>query len=369
MHHYAAGLIDGEGYIGIQESGGSFQVRLKIAMTDKGLPALRKMEDQYGGRIYKDREAKGNNREAHCWITTGVKAAEIIRLVQPHLLVKAEPARIALLFQHMLDLADKHPNGRSVWTEAMRDKARYLREQIQRANRKGPDPEPVKYPDARPVAKHRAGAWWMPDDSLFGPEAFEGRFPTSGCMVNGVLFERPTSAHPTNAPGSSCSPTPRATEGSNGGPNQRGSSGDLTLSSAAVRMLPTPTTNLGDNGGSQDPAKRRAGGHSVSLQDVAEHADFGDYAPAIRRWEQVTGHPAPPPTEPTGRGGAHRLSARFAEWMMGLPPGWVTDIQISRTEQLRAIGNGVVPQQAVAALQDMLGAFETETGAVAASLN
>lgn len=153
-------------------------------------------------------------------------------------------------------------------------------------------------------------------------------------------------------------PTPRATEGSNGGPNQRGSSGDLTLSSATVRMLPTPTTNLGTNGGSQNPEKRRAGGHSVSLQDVAEHVDFGDYTPAILMWEQTTGHPAPPPTEPTGRGGAHRLSARFAEWMMGLDPGWVTDIPISRTEQLRAIGNGVVPQQAVAALIDMKQHFE-----------
>ena len=98
-------------------------------------------------------------------------------------------------------------------------------------------------------------------------------------------------------------------------------------------------------------------------------AQFGRFEPAIRRWEQVTGHPAPSPTEPTGRGGAQRLSAKFAEWMMGLPPGWVTGIPISRTEQLRAIGNGVVPQQAVAALQDMRAVFETETGAVAASLN
>lgn len=92
--------------------------------------------------------------------------------------------------------------------------------------------------------------------------------------------------------------------------------------------------------------------------DLADHTGFGEYAPAIRRWEEVTGHPAPPPTEPTGRNRAQRLSARFAEWMMGLPPGWVTDIPISRTEQLRAIGNGVVPQQAVAALTDMKQHFE-----------
>jgi rRNA processing protein Krr1/Pno1 len=48
--------------------------------------------------------------------------------------------------------------------------------------------------------------------------------------------------------------------------------------------------------------------------------------------------------------------------MMGLPDGWVTDpaIGISRNEQLKACGNGVVPQQAIAALQDMLNAFQNE---------
>lgn len=220
---------------------------------------------------------------------------------------------------------------------------------------------------------HRKATWnperdlWETDQTVLLSEhsaAYSETLPPSGMTRNGVLHERPTSERRTNAPGCSFLPTPRASEGEKGGPNQKGSSGDLTLSSATVRMLPTPTTNLGDNGGSQDPAKRRAGGHSVSLQDVAEHVEFGVYAPAIRRWEQVTGHPAPPPTEPTGRGGAHRLSARFAEWMMGLPPGWVTDVPISRTEQLRAIGNGVVPQQAKSALVDMLNAFAQDGGAL-----
>lgn len=47
---------------------------------------------------------------------------------------------------------------------------------------------------------------------------------------------------------------------------------------------------------------------------------------------------------------------------MGLPDGWVTDpaIGISRNDQLKACGNGVVPQQAIAALTDMLAAFETK---------
>ena len=42
--------------------------------------------------------------------------------------------------------------------------------------------------------------------------------------------------------------------------------------------------------------------------------------------------------------------------MMGWPAGWVTDpaIGLTRTEQLKAAGNGVVPQQAAAAIREML---------------
>lgn len=41
-------------------------------------------------------------------------------------------------------------------------------------------------------------------------------------------------------------PTPRATDGTNGGPNQRGSSGDLMLPSA-VQFLPTPKSTNNEN--------------------------------------------------------------------------------------------------------------------------
>ena len=86
---------------------------------------------------------------------------------------------------------------------------------------------------------------------------------------------------------------------------------------------------------------------------VANLAQFGQYAPAIARQEQAFGYPAPSPTEP-GRNNRPRLSAAFAEWMMGTPPGWITDVPgVTRNEALRKAGNGVVRQQAIAALLDM----------------
>jgi DNA (cytosine-5)-methyltransferase 1 len=45
--------------------------------------------------------------------------------------------------------------------------------------------------------------------------------------------------------------------------------------------------------------------------------------------------------------------------MMGLPAGHVTGVPgLSRNEQLKALGNGVVPQQATAALRHMLEQLE-----------
>jgi len=46
-----------------------------------------------------------------------------------------------------------------------------------------------------------------------------------------------------------------------------------------------------------------------------------------------------------------KLNIRFVEYMMGLPEGWVTDLPISRSQQFKLLGNGVVPQQAYYALQ------------------
>ena len=46
-----------------------------------------------------------------------------------------------------------------------------------------------------------------------------------------------------------------------------------------------------------------------------------------------------------------KLNPAFVEYMMGLAAGWVTDLDIPRTQQLKLLGNGVVPQQAYYAIK------------------
>lgn len=109
-------------------------------------------------------------------------------------------------------------------------------------------------------------------------------------------------------------------------------------------------------------------GHGKSLSIEAQRLEgtFGQYAPAIARWEAVLGREAPAPVEPTGRDGANRLSARFTEFMMGWPDGWVTDVpDVTRNEALSICGDGVVPQQAETAVRHLLDVRATASASVA----
>jgi len=76
---------------------------------------------------------------------------------------------------------------------------------------------------------------------------------------------------------------------------------------------------------------------------------FGEYTQAIRRWEGIVGREAPYPTVYVNQ--RDNINPRFVEWMMGLPDGWVTGQGLSLSQELKMLGNGVVPQQARLALE------------------
>lgn len=124
-----------------------------------------------------------------------------------------------------------------------------------------------------------------------------------------------------------------------------------------IDLMPTPNTMdfMPSRTAEQKAVNKGKGGYSNLRETVINEANtWGKFEPAIRRWEIITGRPAPAPTKPDGKDGTHRLSSLFTEWMMGLPEGWITDCGLTRNEELKACGNGVVPQQAEAALRELL---------------
>ena len=121
-------------------------------------------------------------------------------------------------------------------------------------------------------------------------------------------------------------------------------------------LLPTTRTSMA-NGPTQKELD--AGNPKSRLETVT---NWGKFEPAITRWEAVIDRPAPLPTKPDGKEGAQRLSSAFTEWMMGVPDGWITGVGLSRNDELKACGNGVVPQQAELALRVLLEGIDLPRG-------
>lgn len=123
-------------------------------------------------------------------------------------------------------------------------------------------------------------------------------------------------------------PTGRDSKGIDGHSARQGSQ---VLPGVVEALLPTPRTTRGGS----------ATETVVALWD-GRVVDWGEYEPAVARWAQLFA-PVPAPLEPGKT--RPRLACEFSEWMMGLPAGWVTRVPVPRTVKLKAIGNGVVPQQ------------------------
>ncbi len=149
-------------------------------------------------------------------------------------------------------------------------------------------------------------------------------------------------------------PTPNAWDGARGPDYARqrdrratGSGGD-DLTTTVAKLLPTPTVSRGRN----KTATRQADSEhkdGTTLLDVKSADTWGQYAAAVERHARLVDAPPPSPVD-----AKNKLSPAFVEWMMTLPPGWVTELDLPRTTQLKMLGNGVLPIQAETAYRSLL---------------
>ncbi len=102
-------------------------------------------------------------------------------------------------------------------------------------------------------------------------------------------------------------PTPRASDGTKGGPNQRGSAGDLMLPSAAAQW-PTPSARGWKSGQASEETHAR---NSRPLNEVACRSFPPSQTTAMLGTESSPSAQTSP-----------QLNPAFVEWLMGWPEGW-----------------------------------------------
>ena len=112
---YIAGLIDGEGYIGIKKTKGykcqerqtpGYHARLQIRMVDE--PAIKFISETLGGWYYKEKSHCDNGRPLYWYQASDKKAEDIMKIIFPYLKVKKESAKTLLDFRKLQSDGKKH---------------------------------------------------------------------------------------------------------------------------------------------------------------------------------------------------------------------------------------------------------------------
>jgi hypothetical protein len=97
---YLAGLIDGEGYIGIKKARAKNSVstlyheRIQVRMVTEG--SIKYLSRQLGGGYYCEKASAVKGRPLFCWQASDALAASILTQLLPYLIVKRASAKTVL---------------------------------------------------------------------------------------------------------------------------------------------------------------------------------------------------------------------------------------------------------------------------------
>lgn len=111
---YIAGVIDGEGYIGIKKAGTpradrrtpGYIAMVQVKMVDE--PAIRFLAETLGGWYYLQKPSARKGRPLYCWQVSHKAADTVLLAVLPYLRVKRQSAETVLQFRELQAQSTQH---------------------------------------------------------------------------------------------------------------------------------------------------------------------------------------------------------------------------------------------------------------------
>lgn len=182
---YAAGFIDGEGYIGIEpvrrwsaREGrmvrADYRLHVSVSQADTRVAALEFLVDHYGGDIYRHARETAKTKATSQYAAYNATAASLLARVHPYLIAKHLQADLGLGFWRLREARPGEAAAQYRMDSTSGDRAGILSRLCRELNSRGPAPAAL------------AG-----DD---GPESDVGRLVTYGLsdcpVVEGIQRQR-----------------------------------------------------------------------------------------------------------------------------------------------------------------------------------
>lgn len=101
---YAAGIIDGEGTVGIERK----QVkerhshRVYVCVGNTNADIIEWLHDNFGGNTMYNKDRGDKNNDIHMWQTSSSNAIDFLKFVYPYLIIKKYQAETAFRFQETI---------------------------------------------------------------------------------------------------------------------------------------------------------------------------------------------------------------------------------------------------------------------------
>jgi hypothetical protein len=113
---YCAGIVDGEGYVGIKKSkyarhcpSPTYHERIQIRMVEEG--AISFFKELFGGNYYKEKPHTGKGRMLYCYQASDLIAYRICKTLLPFLIIKKKNAELIIQLRKSKDTITKKERG------------------------------------------------------------------------------------------------------------------------------------------------------------------------------------------------------------------------------------------------------------------
>jgi hypothetical protein len=141
---YLAGFFDGEGSVGVYRSGRRYGLVVQCTQTTSPLTQtmLELLAERFGGHV--SWQATSTGRGKLNWQIRGDRAAELLKQLEPHLVLKRHQAEVAIAWQRQR-VRSRDARGRvtvrGAEETALNDRVVALMARLKRANTEAVEPE------------------------------------------------------------------------------------------------------------------------------------------------------------------------------------------------------------------------------------
>lgn len=119
LHAYLAGIVDGEGYVGIKKTDNrndcvnpQYHERIQIRMVEEG--CIKLFKNIFGGNYYKEtHHSKYSKRPLFCYQASDKLASKIVKILLPYLCIKNRQAKLILKLRKSKDSKESRLRGSS----------------------------------------------------------------------------------------------------------------------------------------------------------------------------------------------------------------------------------------------------------------